>query len=115
VNLNQAYIKEPNSRVSPVEVTPRESLLAKAIQITTQDRNKEYSGPEDSFKAIAAFWSTYLTTSKGSAIMLSASDVAHMMILMKVARLAANPTHFDSLLDIAGYAACGADCINVKK
>ena len=33
-----------------------------------------------------------------------------MMILMKVARLAADHLHDDSWLDIAGYAACGSQC-----
>jgi hypothetical protein len=33
-----------------------------------------------------------------------------MMILMKVARLAADHLHDDSWLDIAGYASCGSEC-----
>jgi hypothetical protein len=31
-----------------------------------------------------------------------------MMALMKIARLATNPAHEDSWVDLAGYAACGA-------
>ena len=36
----------------------------------------------------------------------TATDVCNLMILVKVARLMENPTvpHFDSLVDIAGYA-----------
>jgi hypothetical protein len=31
-----------------------------------------------------------------------------MNALIKVARLSTNPTHKDSWIDLAGYAACGA-------
>jgi len=40
---------------------------------------------------------------------LVASDVALMMAAMKLARLRFNPTHEDSWVDLAGYAACGMD------
>lgn len=89
----------------------REKLLKQAIQITTSDRNKQYGNPEDNFRVIAGFWSTYLTAAQGCDIVLSPADVAQMMILFKTARLATNPTHYDSILDQAGYAACAADCI----
>lgn len=36
---------------------------------------------------------------------ISSEDVAHMMILLKVARLANDPYHRDSLVDVCGYAA----------
>ena len=91
-------------------ISPRERLLKEAISITTSDRNAAYGNPEDNFANIAAYWSSYLTQSTKVDIVISPQDVAHMMILMKVARLATNPTHYDSLLDIAGYAACGEDC-----
>lgn len=94
--------------ISPA--SPREALLQQAISITTGDRNAAYGNPEDNFANIAAYWSSYLTQATKVAILLTPQDIAHMMILMKVARLATNPAHYDSLLDIAGYAACGADC-----
>lgn len=94
--------------------TPRESLLKEAARITTTDRNTAYGKPEDNFANIAKLWSVYLSASRLPQVTFTASDVAHMMILMKVARLSTNPTHYDSLVDIAGYAACGADCIPIK-
>ena len=33
-----------------------------------------------------------------------------MMALLKIARVKYNPRHADSWVDIAGYAACGAEC-----
>jgi hypothetical protein len=41
-------------------------------------------------------------------------EVAALMILMKLARLANNRAHRDSWADIAGYAACGADITEAK-
>lgn len=95
-------------------LTPREILLRKAISITTQDRNSAYGNPEDNFANIAAYWSRYLSDSAKLEIELSAQDVAYMMVLMKIARLSTNPMHFDSLVDVAGYAACAADCIRAS-
>lgn len=94
--------------------TPRQALLEEAIGITTQDRNSAYGNPEDNFANIAAYWSRYLSDSAKLEIELSAQDVAHMMVLMKIARLSTNPTHYDSLVDVAGYAACAADCIRAS-
>ena len=37
-------------------------------------------------------------------------SIANMMILLKVARLKSSPSHKDSWVDVAGYAACGAEC-----
>lgn len=94
------------------QVPARTVLLREAIKLTEQDRNAAYGNPEDNFANIAAYWNTYLTTlpKQGNILPLTSQDVAHLMILMKVARLNTNPSHRDSLVDIAGYAACGEDC-----
>ena len=100
-----------NEASIPHEVIwPRQDLLNEALHITSNDRNSAYGSPEDNFQNIADYWTKYLTTLKGGDIVVSSQDVAHMMILMKIARLNTNPNHRDSLVDIAGYAACGEDC-----
>lgn len=88
----------------------RTRLLNEAAAIVTKDRNSAYGNPEDNFRNIAELWSTYLTASNKSRTVVTPFDVSQLMILMKVARLSTNPTHRDSLVDAAGYAACGADC-----
>lgn len=98
------------TKQSIVAKTPRQQLLEEATRITTQDRNKDHGNPEDNFRHIAGFWGTYLTASAGHEIILTPQDVAHMMMLQKIARLATNPQHLDSLVDVAGYAACAEDC-----
>ena len=89
---------------------PRQVLLAEALQITSHDRNSAYGEPEDNFENIAAYWRSYCQQRFKVALDITAQDVAHFMILMKVARVATNAQHRDSLVDIAGYAACAADC-----
>lgn len=94
------------------QVPARAALLQEALKITAQDRNSAYGNPEDNFQNIANFWNAYLTQvpGQGNIIPLTSQDIAHLMILMKMARLNTNPSHRDSLVDIAGYAACGEDC-----
>ena len=41
---------------------------------------------------------------------LSSADVAAMMIMLKVARVRNGKAKDDSWVDMAGYAACGAEC-----
>lgn len=76
---------------------------AAAAKIVTQDRNASYGGPERSFETIAQLWAIHL------GYKVTASDVAIMMALLKIARLSANPAHADSWIDLAGYAACGGE------
>lgn len=84
--------------------TIRASVLLEAIKIVTQDRNNTYGGPEDSFKTIANLWSAYTGHT------YSTGDVAIFLSLLKIARLKNSPYHRDSWVDLAGYAACGAEC-----
>lgn len=96
---------------------PAETLLIQAREIVAGARRKAYGNPEDNFKTIAALWDSYLhrrhqTGNLGDFMEgranITATDVAAMMALMKVARLAESPDHADSWRDLAGYAACGA-------
>lgn len=90
----------------------RKELLEKAIEITEGARQQHYGTPEDNFSRIAEYWQTYLRQTQliDGQIIICPHDVAVMMILMKVARLAADHLHDDSWLDIAGYASCGSEC-----
>ena len=89
---------------------PSQLLLDEAYEIISNDRNKQYGSPEENFENIASLWTTYLTAANKVSIVISPVQVAHLMILLKIARLSTNPLHKDSGIDIAGYAACGEDC-----
>lgn len=71
------------------------------------DREHDYGTPEDNFKTIAGLWSAYIGKE------ISSIDVAMMMALMKIARIKAG-TKPDSFVDLAGYAACGAEIAGGK-
>lgn len=81
----------------------RRQVLEEAERIVNGQRNDTYDEPENNFRRIAMLWTAYL------GIEVNDSDVAVMNILQKVGRLQYTPTHKDSWVDIAGYAACGAD------
>lgn len=90
----------------------RHSILAAADSTANGARAEVYGGPEDSFKLIASFWEPYIAAKcvgQDVNVCVSPEDVAVLMSLMKVARLAASPNHEDSWVDLAGYAACGAE------
>ena len=82
----------------------RSSLLAAAEKAVCGDRDQSYGGPEASFATIGRMWGAYLCVAD-----FDPGDVAAMLALMKLARLGHNGSHWDSWLDLAGYAACGAE------
>lgn len=83
----------------------RKRVLSKAEKCVCGQREHEYGVPEDSFEMIGKLWTVYLDY----ATKIDAHDVAAMMVLLKIARIAKSPDHMDSWVDIAGYAACGGE------
>lgn len=84
-------------------MTTRTDILETANQIVNAERQDNYGSPEQNFGRIAAFWTAY----KG--VKFSMEDVAAMMGLVKIARIATTPDHIDSWVDLAGYAGCGGE------
>ena len=85
------------------------TVLKEAHTIIYGDREKTYGHPSKNLKTIAKMWNAYLDARTTSSE-LNAKDVASMMILLKTARLANNPDHRDSVVDICGYAALIERC-----
>lgn len=81
----------------------RTELLEKARKTVYGDREQDYGSPENSFQRIAEFWAAYLNQQ------ITPVDVAAMMSLLKLARVAEGHAKEDSWVDLAGYAACGAE------
>lgn len=84
-------------------VSTRRQILESAIQCVCSDREAQYGSPEDSFNRIAKLWTAY------NDIPYTAHDVAMMMSLLKVARIAEGRFKDDNYVDLAGYAACAAE------
>jgi hypothetical protein len=73
-------------------------LLEHAAGVVTR-RRREYGEPVELFEHIARRWSLTLGTK------ISPPQVALCLIDLKLARLARDPKHLDSQVDVAGYAA----------
>ena len=86
----------------------REEILAEAKKCVCGDREQDYGTPEDNFATIAGLWTTYLQTTHPMDHTITAKDVAIMMALLKVARIARG-SKADSYIDLAGYAACAGE------
>ena len=107
-------IAEELRQEAEAQGTSRQAILDEASDLTHQSRNTAYGNPEDNFRNIANLWNAYLAAKAPGFIVseknsITAHDVAIMMILMKTARLATNPNHHDSCVDIVGYGACLGD------
>jgi hypothetical protein len=95
--------REQDDALEAIKATEEGSVLLDAIAIV-QGRRDEYGKAEDSFTTIGGYWSVALTQITGRPVVLSAEDVARMMILLKVARDTEQPKR-DNAVDIAGYGA----------
>ena len=81
------------------------TILDSAAQIVDADRERTYGTPAKNLETIAGFWTTWLQA-RGALkeqAMLTFDDVACMMAMLKLARLANNPEHKDSQIDACGY------------
>ena len=87
----------------------RQRILEEAIKCVTRDRNASYGSPEDNFNHIADLWNAQFKSRLGE-FKFTALDVAVMFCLMKIARIRTSPDKDDNYIDLAGYAACAADC-----
>lgn len=86
----------------------RKEILDTATSYVTSDRETQYGSPEDNFSIIAALWDAYLIGNT-DVRHLTAEDVAIMMCLLKVARIASGQKKDDNYIDLAGYAACAGE------
>lgn len=84
------------------------------MELVDGDRNVDYGDPYDDFETTASLWHFYLSriAERRKGLFIDAHDVAAMMIMLKVSRLSWTPGKRDHWADIAGYAACGWDCVS---
>ena len=74
-------------------------LMLKQAAAAVANRRDVYGDPVASMTAVARRWSITLDQP------ITPAQVALCLIDLKLARLAANPGHLDSMVDVAGYAA----------
>jgi hypothetical protein len=94
----------------------RQDILDEAKKCVCGHREQDYGTPENNFETIAQLWSAYIEASHPNLKMamneFTAKDVAVMMALLKIARIARGSSP-DSYVDLAGYAACAGE-IDIK-
>lgn len=83
------------------------NILLEAEAAVYGPRQSAYGHPRQNFERTADLWNGYLKAT-GRTADLGPSDVAQLMVLLKMARLMQTPDHRDSWVDMAGYAATGA-------
>ena len=76
-----------------------ETLLQHAASLVTR-RRREYGEPAALFTQVAKRWSLTLGTR------VTPAQVVLCLLDLKLARLARDPVHHDSIVDVAGDAAC---------
>jgi hypothetical protein len=86
--------------------------LHEARAVINGARQDSYGSPEDSFALIAEYWDAYLRKLDAP---LTALDVAHLMMLFKLARCQGQAPSRDNYIDIQGYAAIAADRLLKKE
>jgi len=87
------------------DTSTREFILEEAKRCVCGCRAEDYGKPEDNFERIANLWTAY------AGYVFQAEDVAAMMILLKIARIASGSAKMDNWVDAAGYAACGGELL----
>lgn len=88
----------------------REKILQSALNIVNGNR---YGTVENNFDTIARLWNDYLGHRINGGI--ESKDVAVMMILLKLARIASGHNKTDNWVDIVGYAACGGEIESLEE
>lgn len=111
-DITEEFFKEAEDISNEMEdpkMSCRETILEEAKMCICHDRQNQYGSPEDSFAAIANYWSIYLLNSKKIVGAITTKDVALMMVLLKIARAEGHAHHADNYVDMAGYAALAAE------
>jgi hypothetical protein len=112
MSLPQLYdaLKANGVKLEGIGLEPKkvdeQSVLEEAAKCVTGPRRRDYGTPDENFGRIAEHWNTHLKDKLSKPI--TTSDVAMMMILLKVAREANSPKR-DNYVDIAGYAQCAGE------
>lgn len=87
----------------------RKEILDRALSCVCGDREQDYGSPENNFRTIADMWSAFM------GIEITPTEVAAMMALLKIARVASGHSKADNWIDLAGYAACGGELESIEE
>lgn len=120
------YLFQEKGEEDPTIPLKLGNSLLETHKIITGDRLDTYGDPEDCFQLIANYWNVYLEQIQLDLLkdvgadpneyflvpMLKAKDVAHLMVLFKMARIAGPGFKRDNYLDLQGYTAIAVDTLS---
>ena len=84
----------------------KKPMLHQAQELVQGARQSDYGDKLQNFTQIAMLFQGTLAQKLQPNARITPEDVAILMMQVKIARLAKSPDHFDSIMDVAGYAAC---------
>lgn len=99
-------------------------ICTTAAGLVGGDRAKTHGDKKLNHDAIARLWNAYLVNANviidgdgfGASQQLTATDVALMMALLKIARTQSGGTHNDdNYVDLAGYAGVAGECASIER
>ena len=105
----ETFFSKPVATTDQPETMTREKILDAAKKCVCGDREEDYGSPENNFRTIANLWADYLQGRGAQIDFLEPHDVAAMLGLLKIARIASGHGKADNWVDLAGYAACGGE------
>ena len=86
------------------------TILEEAAELTSGARQDVYGHPLENYQALADVFNVLLSRmgffndGPGATPGLTAEEVQVLMLGVKLVRLAKDPTHRDTIVDVAGYA-----------
>lgn len=86
-----------------MSASKRSVILSTADALINGDRAKDYGDATESFTRLGQMWGAILGHD------VTAAQVAMCLAALKLSRLSQTPDHTDSWVDLAGYAALGAE------
>lgn len=92
-------------------VWPRSEILDEAKELITGDRNLNYGTPTQNFQNTADLWTVQLGHKLKDGERFTSTDVAILMIHLKLARLIASGEKRDNYADLIGYGACAWETV----
>jgi hypothetical protein len=79
-----------------------ETIISTAARFVSGDRAQQHGDLMECHDKIACLWNGYLAARREPAAAFDAADVAHMMVLLKIAR-SQSGFSLDNWIDMAGY------------
>lgn len=99
----------PKNAFQVIAPATAEQIASKAATLVSGDRAKTHGDKTSNFNNIASLWTAWLGIHHDLSRPLRGSDVAKMMVLLKLARMEGGAFNVDDSVDAAGYAAIAGE------